>query len=59
VALDGDASFLLEVHVVEHLSLSYLYGLGMLQQSVGKCRLTVVDVGYYAEVAYMVHFTYA
>ena len=55
VTLDGDASFLLEVHVVEHLALGYLYGLCALEQTVGQGRLAVVDMGDDAEVAYVFH----
>ena len=34
MALDGDTSFLLKVHVIQHLSVSYLYSIGKFQQTV-------------------------
>ena len=36
VTLDCDAAFALQVHVVEHLTLSHLNGLRVLQQTVGE-----------------------
>jgi hypothetical protein len=44
VALDGDATLTLEVHVVEHLPLGYLYGFRMFEQPVGQGRFAVVDM---------------
>ena len=55
VALDGNAAFLLQIHIIKHLSLRNLDGVGVLQKTVGKCTLTVVDVGNDAEVSYMLH----
>jgi hypothetical protein len=55
MALDGDTTFLFEVHVVKHLALSNLDGIGELKQAVGKCRLSVVDVCNDAEVSNMLH----
>ena len=57
VALDGDALFALEVHVVEHLRLHFalVQGVGLLQQAVCEGRFAVVDVGYDAEVADVFH----
>ena len=57
VALDGDASFALEIHVVEHLSLHILGGhsVGIFKQTVGQGRFAVVDVRYYAEIADILH----
>ena len=50
MALDGDTTLLFEVHVVEHLSLGYVYGLCCLQQTVGQRRLSMVDVGNDAKI---------
>jgi len=57
VALDGDALFALEVHVVEHLRLHFalVQRVGFLQQPVGKRRLAMVDMGYDAEIADVFH----
>ena len=55
MALDGDASLLLKIHIVEHLSLNDLDGIGIFQKPVGKCRLAVVDVCYDAKVSYILH----
>ena len=57
VALDGDALFALELHVVEHLGLhlALVERVGLFEQAVGKGALSVVDVGYDAEVADVFH----
>ena len=57
VALDGDALFAFEVHIVEHLRLHFalVQGVGFFQQTVRQCALTVVDVGYDAKIAYVLH----
>ena len=55
MTLDGYASLSLQIHVVKHLALSYLDCLRMLQQSVGKRRLAMVDVGNNTEISYIIH----
>ena len=55
MALDGDASLLFEIHVVEHLPLSDFHSVGLFKQTVGKCRLSVVYVCNNAKVSYMFH----
>ena len=55
VALDGDASLALKVHIVEHLSFGNLYGLRKFQETVGQGRLTVVDMSDDAEVPDILH----
>jgi hypothetical protein len=55
VTLDGDTALTLQIHIVEHLSLSNLYGFSVLKQSVCQSRLAVVNVGYDAEISYMIH----
>lgn len=55
MALDGDTALLLEIHVVEHLSLNNLYSIGVFQKPVGKRRLTVVDMRYNAKVSDVLH----
>jgi hypothetical protein len=53
MALDGDAALALEIHGVEYLLAHLLVGerTGVLQQTVGERRLTVVDVRDDAKVA--------
>ena len=57
MALDGNASLSLQVHVIEHLSLHVLplNRLGKFQQTVGQGALAVVDMGDDTEVPYFVH----
>ncbi len=57
VALDGDAAFALEVHVVEYLGLHVFLAdcVGIFEQTVGQCALAVVNVGYYAKIADIFH----
>ena len=57
VAFDGNATFALKVHVVQHLCFHVFgcNGAGIFEKSVGKSGFAVVYVRYYAEVAYMVH----
>ena len=55
VALDGDTALALQIHVVEHLSLSHLYGFGVFKQPVGKCRLAVVYMCDDAEIPDILH----
>ena len=61
VALDGDASFPLQIHAVEHLCLQVFsfYRFGKLQQSVGKGALAMVNVGNDAKVAYLIHLSFS
>lgn len=57
VALDGDASLALEIHIVElliHL-LPLIDGLGVVKQPVRESTLAVVDVGDDAEITDMLH----
>jgi len=60
MALDGDPSFTLKVHVIEHLSLHVLraHRVGVFKQTVGKRRLAVVDMGYDAEISYILHYRF-
>jgi hypothetical protein len=55
VTFNGYTSFTLQVHIIEHLTFGYLNGLGCFQQTVGQCRLTVVDVCNNAKVPYLLH----
>ena len=57
MALDGNATLALEIHVVKHLGLHVLAGnsVSVLEQSVGECALAVVNVCHDAEVAYCFH----
>ena len=58
MALDGDSLFAFKVHVVQHLGLHVplAQGLGEFQQTVRQGAFTVVDMRYYAEIAYILHF---
>ena len=56
VALDGDATLLFQIHIVEHLTLCHGDGLGVLQQAVCQCAFPVVYVGYDAEISDVLHF---
>ena len=53
MAFDGNATFLLQVHVVEDLVLHFALrnGVGGLEQTVGESAFAVVDMGDDAEVA--------
>jgi hypothetical protein len=55
MTLDGDTSLALQVHIVKHLSLSHLDGIGALKKSVGKGRLAVIYMCYYAEISDILH----
>ena len=55
MALDGDATFLFKVHIVEHLSLRNLNRLGTFEQTVSQGTFTVVNMGDNAEIAYVIH----
>ena len=55
MTLDGDAALLFQVHIVEHLPLGHGDGLSVLQQTVCQSALPVVDMGYDAEVANVLH----
>ena len=59
MALDGDATLALEIHIIEHLGLHILggHGIGALQQTVGKCRLAMVDMRYDAEISDIFHLS--
>ena len=57
MALDGDTTLTLQVHIIKDLVL-HLFGthcFGELKQSIGKCALAMVDVSYYAKVSYILH----
>jgi hypothetical protein len=58
MAFNSNASFALEVHIIEHLVLKVLRvdGLGIFEQSVGKCAFTVVDMGNNTKVSNIFHF---
>jgi hypothetical protein len=57
VALDGDASLALQIHVVEQLSLQFAlrHRAGVFQQSVGQGALAVINVCNDAEVTNVLH----
>jgi hypothetical protein len=57
MAFDGDAFFALKVHVVQHLvcHVALGYGMGEFQQTVCQRAFAMVNMGYDAEVAYIMH----
>ena len=57
VALDGDALFALQIHVVQHLvlELPVAHRTGHLKHPVSQSTLSVVNMRYYAKISYMVH----
>jgi hypothetical protein len=55
VALDGDATLLFQVHIIEHLPFGHGDGFCVFQQAVSQRTFPVVDVGYDAEVSYVLH----
>ncbi len=57
MAFYGDATFAFKIHVVKHLRLHILagHGIGIFKQAVGKSAFAVVDMRYYAEIAYIFH----
>ncbi len=57
MALDGDAALTFQVHVVQHLSVGHLNGIGEFQQAVGKGGFSVVNMGNNAKVTYILHLS--
>jgi hypothetical protein len=55
VALDCDSPLPFQVHVIQNLGLQFPIGKGMgsLQQTVGQCALTMVDMGNDTEITDM------
>ena len=58
MALDGDSTFLFEVHVIEHLPFGDLNGIGMFQESVGQCGFTMVDMRNDTKISDEVHVVF-
>ena len=58
MALDGNSTLFLKLHVVEHLPFSNLNGIGEFQQTIGNGALTVVDVGNNTKVSNMLHLSF-
>ena len=58
VALDGDATLALEVHVVEHLIDEFLVveRMGEFQKPIGQGGFTMVDMGYDAKISDVFHY---
>jgi hypothetical protein len=59
MALDSNAAFALQVHVVEQLGLRFALGnsVGVFKQTVGKRTLTVVDMRYDTKITNVFHQT--
>lgn len=58
VALDSNTTFTFQVHIVERLLCQFAITQGArhLQQTIGQCRLTMVDMRDDAEVSDLFHF---
>ena len=55
MTFDGDSSLTFKIHIVQHLPLGHLDGMGILQQTVGKGTFSVVNMCYDTEVSYVLH----
>ena len=55
MTLDGNTSFLFEVHIIQHLTLSHFDSLSILQQTIGQSRLTMVNMRNNTKVTDMFH----
>ena len=55
MTLNRDTTFTFKIHIIKHLTFSYLNRVGCLQQPVGKGRFAVIYMGYNAKVSYMIH----
>ena len=55
VTFNCNTSLALQIHIVKHLTFSHLNGFCALQQSIGKCRLTVINMCYYTEISDILH----
>lgn len=57
MALDRNATFTFQVHVIEYLlaGITFRNGICPLQQTIGKGRFPVVDVGNYAKITKVFH----
>ena len=55
MTLDGNTSFLFEVHIIQHLTFSHLDSLSILQQTIGQSRLTMVNMCNNTKVTDMFH----
>jgi hypothetical protein len=60
VAFDGYPPFSFQLHVVQHLILKipFIQGPGGHQQAIGQRALAMIDVGYDAEITYLIHGVY-
>ena len=58
MAFNGNTTFTLQFHIVQHLSFRHLDGLGKFQETVGQCRLAMVYMCNNAKVSYMVHLLF-
>ena len=57
MALDGDATLALQIHIIQGLilHLAFADGIGIFQQPVGKCAFAVVNVGDDTKIANVLH----
>ena len=55
MALDGDASLLFKVHIIEHLAFCHFNGLSIFKQAVGQGRLAMVNMCNNAEITDVLH----
>jgi len=57
VALDGNSTFLFEIHAVENLGFHgpAINRFGIFKQPVGQCTFSVIDVRNNTEITYVLH----
>ncbi len=57
MAFNGDTLFSLQVHIIQYLRLHFPFtdGFCKLQQPVGKCTFSVVNMGNYAKISDVLH----
>jgi hypothetical protein len=57
MTFDGDPFFTFEIHIIQYLVHHFPFtdGIGSLQQSVGKGRFAVIDMGDDAEISDIFH----
>ena len=54
MTLDGDTSFLFQIHIIEHLALSDLQSGGHFEHTIGQRTLSVVDMRNNTEISYLI-----
>ena len=59
MTLNCNTSLPFKVHIIKHLCLIFPFGycIGLLQQPVGQCTFTMINMSYYTEISDIVHRT--